>query len=237
MVPLPSEIRPWRRSRPRPGRRPRTMLRRRTVPPRCPRQSSGRTGVPAQVSVYPAGPVIRARLRFSLIETQFPSTGCLPERDPGYCRAPAACRPGSGARIWFLPVRATRPAPAARPRMTAEAAKAPHQTAAGLSYASDPASSADLTAGQRAQVKVPGERTRESALDTSPPANRSAAVSPMEGKGDAQGPQPTPLIRDDSADARSGRRRSDPGALRRGVRSACDSERPTTVTATAAATG
>src|SRR5713101_1952958 len=39
----------------------------------------------------------------------------------------------------------------------------------------------DLTAGQRAQVKVPGQRTRESTLDTSPPANRSAAVSPMGG--------------------------------------------------------
>ena len=44
--------------------------------------------------------------------------------------------------------------------------KGPHQTATGLSYAFGPASSADLTAGQRAQVKVPGER--ESALDTSP---------------------------------------------------------------------
>ena len=40
-----------------------------------------------------------------------------------------------------------------------------------------------MTAGQRAQVKLPGERTRESALDTSPPANRPAAVSPMEGRG------------------------------------------------------
>jgi hypothetical protein len=37
--------------------------------------------------------------------------------------------------------------------MTAEAAKAPHQTAAGLSHASGTASSADLTAGQRAQGK------------------------------------------------------------------------------------
>ena len=114
--------------------------------------------------------------------------------------------------------------------MTAEAAKAPHQTAAGLSYASGPASSADLAAGQLEQVKVPGERTRESALDTSPPANRTAAVSPMEGRGGAQGPQPTPLIGADSDTARSGRRGRDPGALRRGVRSACDSERPTTVT-------
>jgi len=40
--------------------------------------------------------------------------------------------------------------------MTAEAAMVPHQTAAGLSYASGTASRADLTAGQRAQVKVPG---------------------------------------------------------------------------------
>ena len=39
--------------------------------------------------------------------------------------------------------------------MTAEAAKAPHQTAAGLSHASGTASSADLTAGQRA--KAPGQ--------------------------------------------------------------------------------
>ncbi len=38
--------------------------------------------------------------------------------------------------------------------------------------------------GQRAQGKVPGQRTRESALDTSPPANRAAAVSPM-GRGAA----------------------------------------------------
>jgi hypothetical protein len=34
--------------------------------------------------------------------------------------------------------------------------KGPHQTAAGLSYASGTASRADLTAGQRAQGKVPG---------------------------------------------------------------------------------
>jgi hypothetical protein len=108
--------------------------------------------------------------------------------------------------------------------------KGPHQTAAGLSYASGPASSADLTAGQRAQVKVPGERTRESALDTSPPANRSAAVSPMGGSGGTQGPQPSPLIEADSGTARSGRRGHDPGALRHGVRSACDSDRPTTDT-------
>ena len=124
----------------------------------------------------------------------------------------------------------TRPTPAAGSRMTAETAEAPHQTAAGLSYASGPASSADLTAGQRAQVKVPGERTRESALDTSPPSHRPAAVSPMGGKGGAQGPQPTPLIAADSEIARSGRRGRDPGALRSGVRSACDSERPSTGT-------
>jgi hypothetical protein len=37
--------------------------------------------------------------------------------------------------------------------------KGPHQTAAGLWYASGTASRADLTAGQRAPVKVPGERT------------------------------------------------------------------------------
>ena len=114
--------------------------------------------------------------------------------------------------------------------MTAETAKAPHQTAAGLSYASGPASRADLTAGQRAQVRVPGERTRESALDTSPPANRTAAVSPMGERGGAPGPQPTPLIEADSDTAKSGRRGRDPGPLKRGVRSACDSERPTTVT-------
>src|ERR1700750_168328 len=112
--------------------------------------------------------------------------------------------------------------------MTAEAATAPHQTATGLSYASGAASSADLTAGQRAQVKVPGERTRESALDTSLPANRTAAVSPMGGRGGAQGPLPTPLIGADSDTARSGRRGRDPGALRHGMRSACDSERATT---------
>ena len=66
--------------------------------------------------------------------------------------------------------------------MQVEGAKAP-QTAARLSHASATASSADLTAGQRAWVKVPGQRTRESALDTSPPANRPAAVSPMGGEG------------------------------------------------------
>ena len=38
--------------------------------------------------------------------------------------------------------------------------------------------------------KVPGERTRESALDTSPPVNSRAALSPMEGRGGAQGPPP-----------------------------------------------
>ena len=101
------------------------------------------------------------------------------------------------------------------PRMTAEAAKAPHQTAAGLSYASGPASSADLTAGQPAQVKVPGERTRESALDTSPPANKTAAVSPMGGRGGAQRPQPAPLIEADSDTARSGRRGRDLEAPKR----------------------
>ncbi len=41
---------------------------------------------------------------------------------------------------------------------------------------------------------MPGQRTRESALDTFLPANRSAAVSPMGGRGwgrgGAQGPQP-----------------------------------------------
>jgi hypothetical protein len=42
-----------------------------------------------------------------------------------------------------------------------------------------------VTVGQRAQVKVPGARTRESALDTFPPANRAAAVSPMRGRGGA----------------------------------------------------
>src|SRR5256885_1734226 len=82
----------------------------------------------------------------------------------------------------------------------------PHQTAAGLSYSSGQASSADLTAGQPAKLKVAGERTRESALDPSPPANRTAAVSPMGGRGGAQGPQPTPLIGADSDTARSGRR-------------------------------
>ena|SRR6266702_7882018 len=41
------------------------------------------------------------------------------------------------------------------------------------------ASRADLAAGQRARVKVPGQSTRESALDTIPPVNTSAAVSPM----------------------------------------------------------
>ena len=38
-------------------------------------------------------------------------------------------------------------------RMAAEAAKAPHQTAPGVRYASGPASRADLAAGQRVQVK------------------------------------------------------------------------------------
>ena len=73
------------------------------------------------------------------------------------------------------------------------ACKGPHQTAAGLGYASGTASRADLAAGQRAQVKVPGKRTRESALNTSPPANRPAAVSPMGGgaahKDHSQGPE------------------------------------------------
>src|SRR6516225_8540334 len=41
------------------------------------------------------------------------------------------------------------------------------------------ASRADVTAGQPAQVQVPGQRTRQSALDTCAPANESAAVSPM----------------------------------------------------------
>ena len=98
-----------------------------------------------------------------------------PDRRGSQLRLPGSARPET-----------IRPAPATRQRMTAEAAKAPHQTAAGLSYASGPASSADLAAGQLEQVKVPGERTRESALDTSPPANRTAAVSPMEGRGGAQ---------------------------------------------------
>jgi len=39
--------------------------------------------------------------------------------------------------------------------MTGEGAKVPHQTPAGLSYASGPVSRADVTAGQRVQVKVP----------------------------------------------------------------------------------
>ncbi len=38
--------------------------------------------------------------------------------------------------------------------------------------------------------EVPGERTRESALDTSPPVNRAAAVWSVEGIGGAHGPQP-----------------------------------------------
>ena len=37
---------------------------------------------------------------------------------------------------------------------------------------------------------MPGRRTRESALDTSPPANTSAAVSPMGERGGAAEPQP-----------------------------------------------
>ena len=37
---------------------------------------------------------------------------------------------------------------------------------------------------------MPGRRTRESALDTSPPANTSAAVSPMGERGGASDPQP-----------------------------------------------
>jgi hypothetical protein len=67
-------------------------------------------------------------------------------------------------------------------RMTGEAAKAPHQTAARLCYASGPASSAAVTAGRRSQVKVPGPRTRQAALDTCPLAKGSAAVSPMGGE-------------------------------------------------------
>ena len=47
------------------------------------------------------------------------------------------------------------------------------------------ASRTDLTAGQRAQVNVPGGRaSRESALSPSAPADRAAAVSPM-GEGGA----------------------------------------------------
>jgi hypothetical protein len=38
--------------------------------------------------------------------------------------------------------------------------------------------------------EMPGSRTREATLDTFPPANGSPAVSPMEGRGGAQGPQP-----------------------------------------------
>jgi hypothetical protein len=41
-------------------------------------------------------------------------------------------------------------------RMTAEAAKAPHQIAGRWRYASGTASRAAVTAGQRVQVKVPG---------------------------------------------------------------------------------
>ena len=88
--------------------------------------------------------------------------------------------------------------------------------------------SADLTAGRRAQVKVPSERTRESALDTSPPANRPAAVSPM---GEARRTRTTAHSPDRGRqrhrEVRAKRPRS--GTLRRGARSACDSERPITV--------
>jgi hypothetical protein len=155
---------------------------------------------------YPA-PQVRPYSSSDRIASQADSSG---RRDPELLSCARGLPSGSDARNWFLAVRAarrrahgaavhldrrasqlwlpgsarpetTRPAPVVRSRMTAEAAKAPHQTAAGLSHASGPASSADLTAGQRAQVNVPGERARESALDTSPPANRTAAVSPMGG--------------------------------------------------------
>ncbi len=48
-----------------------------------------------------------------------------------------------------------------------------------------------MSVGPRAQVKMPGRGTRESALDTSPRANRSVAVGPM-GEGGAPGPRPGP---------------------------------------------
>ena len=68
--------------------------------------------------------------------------------------------------------------------------KAPHQTAARLWYASGTASRAAVTAGQRVQVTVPGQRTRKAVLDTFPPADRSAAVSPMGGMAARQEPRP-----------------------------------------------
>jgi hypothetical protein len=64
------------------------------------------------------------------------------------------------------------------PRMTAEPAKAPPaccQIVIPLRYGIK----GRCSAGQRARGKVPGQRTRKSALDTSPAANRPAAVSPM----------------------------------------------------------
>src|SRR5262249_23067179 len=66
--------------------------------------------------------------------------------------------------------------------MTGEAAKAPTGLPCECDTSPVQHQGADLTAGQRAQVKVFGQRTDESALDSSPPANRPAAVSPM-GKG------------------------------------------------------
>jgi hypothetical protein len=51
-------------------------------------------------------------------------------------------------------------------------------------------SRAAVTAGQRAQVKVPGQRTREAALDTFPPANGAAAVNPMGGGAARKGARP-----------------------------------------------
>jgi hypothetical protein len=96
--------------------------------------------------------------------------------------APRGCPPG-GRPVAVVPS-------ATWGRMTGEGARPPHQTAARLWYACGTASRAAVTAGQQVQVTVPGQRTRKAALDTFPPADRSAAVSPMGGMAARQEPRP-----------------------------------------------
>jgi hypothetical protein len=137
---------------------------------------------------------------------------------------PIANRPGLSV------VRDEEARPPSGPRMAAEAAKAPHQTAAGLSYACGTASRGGCdrratTTGKSAWLTYTPSRP----LSTLPPANRPAAVSPMGERGGGQGPQPgpkvqarTPCTRSDTVDGRrvrpqttGMRRRSRPRTTRR----------------------
>jgi hypothetical protein len=75
-----------------------------------------------------------------------PAAFAVTIRETRHSTARSTMRPGLTMTTWSW--------------MTTEAAKAPHQTAAGLSYASGTASRADLTAGQRAQGKCLVSYTR-----------------------------------------------------------------------------